>query len=447
MNNFEKYFNDLIKIDSQLAFEIGIKNKFAISNYTNTLSDEYNKKLYELYYKYENTNDDELKLSLNLMKEYIDKKYYLYLIISSYTNFILWFEYYNDNIYPLKYKEKRINDFNIYINTVIERLKEGLKLKITCPYMICKEFMEQIHDKNNILYKFLKKEYLKKCRKTIGLYDLPNGNELYKHLILETLAINKSPEEIHKLGLSLLPKKINYVDNQFFKSRNELFKECKKISLYIFNNVIDKYFYYKPKKPFIIRKVPKKLENSMSLAYYNPKEDIIFINLKFYKECGKKSLWYLLFHECFHQYHFRFMKKYKLKKYQIYGYDNQTLIEGFAHYMETYYENYEEDNEYSILRIIRLIADTGINYYKWSYKKTYNFMKKYLLNKKEDISHEIKRYICNPTQALCYTIGKIEIMKLRDRFLNENKGSIKDFHHKLLINGNISFINLEKILF
>jgi len=141
-------------------------------------------------------------------------------------------------------------------------------------------------------------------------------------------------------------------------------------------------------------------------------------------------------------------EKYKLQKYQIFGYDNLAFIEGFAHYMEIYVPNYDDNsNEYTILRKLRLVIDTGINYYGWDFKKSLNMMNKYLPNREKDNINEINRYICMPTQALCYTIGKYEIIKLRDRFLKEKRGDIKDFHHKLLINGAVSFIYLEKLLF
>ena len=176
-----------------------------------------------------------------------------------------------------------------------------------------------------------------------------------------------------------------------------------------------------------------------------PSEDIVFINLSYYKECNKQSLYSLLMHECLHQYHYRFMKYYKLKDYQIYGYNNNTLIEGFAHYMEIYCEDYDNNNDYSILRKIRLVVDTGINYYGWTYEKAFNYMNKYLPNRRNDIINEINRYICMPSQSLCYLIGKQEIIKMRDKFLKEKRGTIKDFHHKLLINGTVSFLTLHKI--
>ena len=102
---------------------------------------------------------------------------------------------------------------------------------------------------------------------------------------------------------------------------------------------------------------------------------------------------------------------------------------------------------FSILRKIRLVADTGINYYNWNYKKTFNFMKKYFPNNTTDIINEIERYICDPGQALCYVIGKLEIIKMRDKYLRENKTkTIKDFHERLLINGTCSLSTIKKLL-
>ena len=449
MTTYKNYFDDLLKINPSLSFEIGNRDKFSISHITDSLSDEYLTKLYKLYLKYKNTNDDELKFILEDIKIFFEYKLYLYNIINYYHNDIVEFYYINNKNYPVKYKQNRINDFNKYIKTIIKRLKESLKLKITIPYIICKKYLKQIKDYNKELYYFIKNHYLMKCRKTIGLYALPNGQDIYKLYIKNTLGgLNKSPAEIHNLGVSLVAKfKKRQDSDDFYTSSKKLFRDCKKIALYIYNNIIDKYFHYKPNKPFTLKVVPKKLESGSSLAYYIPSEDIVYINLSYYKECSKKSLYSLLMHECFHQYHYRFMKHYKLKPYQTYGYNNNTLIEGFAHYMEIYCEDYDEnnDNDYSILRKLRLVVDTGINYYGWSYERAFNYMNKYLPNRKNDVINEIERYICMPTQALCYYIGKIEIIKMRDKFLKEKKGTIKDFHHKLLINGTVSFITLHKI--
>ena len=443
MSKYKNYFDDLIKINPSLSYELGNRDKYSQSHITDIISDEYLSKYYKLSLKYANTDDIELKLELDNIKKIYQYKLYLYFIICSYNNDIIGFYY--DNKF-MKYKKEREIDFNNYINSIIKRLKEGLKLKITIPYMICIKFMKQIKNYNKKLYNFIKNNYLNKCRKTIGLCHLPNGKKIYKILVKNTLlGLSKTPEEIHNIGLSLVEKITKNKTKDFYTSKKKLFKDCQKIALYIYENIIEKYFHYKPDKQFTLKIVPKELEKTASLAYYIPSVDIVYINLSYYKECNKQSLYSLLMHECLHQYHYRFMKYYKLKDYQIYGYNNNTLIEGFAHYMETYCEDYDDNNDYSILRKIRLVVDTGINYYGWTYEKAFNYMSKYLLHRRNDIINEIDRYICMPSQALCYLIGKQEIIKMRDKFLRKKRGTIKDFHHKLLINGTVSFLTLHKI--
>jgi uncharacterized protein (DUF885 family) len=446
MKNYKNFFDDLIKINPSLSYEIGNRDIKSCSHITNDISDNYLSMIYKLSLKYAHYDDIELKLEIDYIKYYFQYKIYLYFIICPFDNAIINFYYENNSKEHKKYKKIRIADFNKYIKTIIERLKEALNLKITIPYIICIKFMEQIKDYNKELYNFIKNNYLNKCRKTIGLCHLPNGKKIYKVLLKNTLAgLSKTPEEIHNLGLSLVKTIKKPKTKELYTSKEKLFKDCQKLALYIYNNIIENYFHYKPDKPFTLKIVSKELEKTTSLAYYMPSDDIVYINLSFYREIDKQSLYSLLMHECFHQYHYRFMKYYKLEYYQIYGYNNNTLIEGFAHYMETYCEDYNDNNDLSILRKLRLVVETGINYYGWTHEKAFNYMNKYLPHRSNDILNEIERYICMPTQALCYVIGKLEIIKMRDKFLKEKRGTIKDFHHKLLINGTVSFITLDKI--
>ena len=442
MSKYKNFFDDLIKINPSLSYELGNRDKYSQSHITNNISDEYLAKYYKLILKYANTDDIELKLELEYIKNYFKFKIYLYFIICPFDNEIINF-YYSNKLQ--KYKKEREIDFNNHINSIIKILKESLKLKITIPYSICINFMKQINNYNKKLYDFIKNNYLHKCRKTIGLCHLPNGKKIYKILVKNTLGgLSKTPEEIHNIGLSLV-KTIKIKTKEFYTSKEKLFKDCQKLALYIYENIIEKYFHYKPDKPFTLEKVAKELEKTSSLAYYIPSTDIVYINLSYYKEIDKQSLYSLLMHECMHQYHYRLMNYYKLPYYKLYGYENITLIEGFAHYMEIYCENYDDSDDYSILRKLRLVVDTGINYYGWTYKKAFNYMNKYLPNRTNDIINEIDRYMCMPTQGLCYLIGKQEIIKMRDKFLKEKRGTIRDFHHNLLIKGPASFLTLHKI--
>jgi hypothetical protein len=445
MKDFENYSNDLLKLNPTLKFIFGFRDKNTLSHIENSLSDDYLNSIKSLIEKYENSNDIELKNQITTLKFYLNQKLY-FLLFSSTENFIIEFTYSTNNIYPSnkEYKNSRQNDFNLFISEIIKKAKEGLKLKITYPKIIIKKFLNQIkgYKEYKFLYQFIKNEYYPNCRNEIGICYIPNGKEIYRQMIKENLGyLDITPEEIHQIGLNTSKIKIN--KGVYYSSRDELFKDCLKYSNHIYNNIIDKYFHFKMEKSFVIEPVPKELENSTSLGYYNDVEQKVFINLSYYNEVNKNELYSLLMHECFHYYHYSFMKFYKIPKYKIYIYSNDGLIEGFAHYMETYCENYDDNNIFSILRKLRLVVDTGINYYGWTYKQALNYLNKYLPNKKTDNMHEIDRYICNPGQSISYLIGKLHIIKLRDFYLKKG-GNIKDFHQELLINGISSFNEINK---
>ena len=113
-------------------------------------------------------------------------------------------------------------------------------------------------------------------------------------------------------------------------------------------------------------------------------------------------------------------------------------IEGWALYAEGIGE-YNNDLDYAgklfsdIFRAIRLIVDTGIHYYKWSYKKCFDIFKKYSSLPDSEIEAEIYRYVAIPGQALAYKIGELTILELKKKY---NK-DIKSFHRMVLENGTL----------
>lgn len=448
MNDYEKYMKDSFKLSPIERFIFGKRDKETLSHYDIYLSDEYINGELKLIDKYKNTKDIELK---NLIESYefsINNKLY-YLIFSCYINFITDFLDDNEYLYPknLIYKKSREKDFDILVKTYIERAKEGIKLNITYPKIIIKKFLDEIKTlkKFSYLYNFIKNHYYPYCRNEIGLCYIKNGKNIYSRLLIENVGFIKiTPEEVHNIGLNLLKDvKINKKKDTY-TSREEMFIDCIKYGLYVYNDVLNKYFHYKPSKPFQIEIIDKKNEKNSPLGYYKSLENKIFINLSYFNEISKNEIHSLIMHECLHGFHFEFMKHHKLPKYKYYKYSNTALVEGFAFYMETYCDDYDDNNnEMSLLRKLRLVVDTGINYYGWTYKKSFDFMKSYLPNKISDIKNEIDRYICMPSQAISYMIGKLHIIKLRDDYLKKG-GNIKDFHHLLLIEGLANFKIIDK---
>ena len=123
MKDFEKYTKDLLKITPSLRFVFGMRDKATLSHYENSLSDEYINQMQKYIEKYRDTKDIELQIELFLNEIEIKYKFYL-LLFASQANFILLFNYMSDNIYPKNegYKQARIKDFDLYVNTTIKKI-------------------------------------------------------------------------------------------------------------------------------------------------------------------------------------------------------------------------------------------------------------------------------------------------------------------------------------
>jgi uncharacterized protein (DUF885 family) len=104
------------------------------------------------------------------------------------------------------------------------------------------------------------------------------------------------------------------------------------------------------------------------------------------------------------------------------------------------YESYYGKLVLEMIRALRLVVDTGIHYYGWSYNKTFNYYKKYSFDKDSKIKDQLLRYIALPSQALSYKIGERIILDLKKHFksdLNTKNNSSKEFHKKILEHGAI----------
>lgn len=141
---------------------------------------------------------------------------------------------------------------------------------------------------------------------------------------------------------------------------------------------------------------------------------------------------------------------------------NMLLIEGWALYCEQMmYEQglYGQEDPTMWLntlggirfRAARIIADVKLHTGQFSYDDCVNWMTEALDidtdSGQEYIKKEVTRYTMTPTIPMSYLIGKTEIMKLRDAYM-EQQGvdfEIADFHDKLLAEGAISPILLYEI--
>ena len=124
-------------------------------------------------------------------------------------------------------------------------------------------------------------------------------------------------------------------------------------------------------------------------------------------------------------------------------------MEGWALYCERLGE-YNNDESYfgklilELIRALRLVVDTGIHYYNWNFKKTFDYYKKYSFDSDTQIKTQIYRYISIPGQALSYKIGEKVILDLYKKERRKPNFNIKNFHEKILENGAIPLFLLKE---
>lgn len=328
-----------------------------------------------------------------------------------------------------------------------------------------------------ILYELLKflKTYVKSCRDSIGLCYINNGKQIYIDIIKDYTTLDITPEEVFQFGKTELKtlykefkimkpdimssfglkiktrltnkelfEKIRDMNSEYFNTSNDIINAYKLSQEKIRKHVIQKHFYYNVKR-YNIKKIPTLIENSSTTAYYYPpaikskRQGTVFINTRFLKANPKYTVDILSLHEGIpgHHYQYQYMKQKRFPLYRIYGGDNDAFTEGWALYCESFLESNDPKLKfgrwiYSMLRTVRLIVDTGVHYYGWSYKRALQFMIRHIPLTIEELKMELERYICDPGQAVSYKIGEHFFLKERDEYIKQNRGTIKDFHKEIL---------------
>lgn len=95
---------------------------------------------------------------------------------------------------------------------------------------------------------------------------------------------------------------------------------------------------------------------------------------------------------------------------------------------------------------VRLVLDTGMNYYGWSLQRARDYMKQHTFQSETEINSETLRYSVDlPGQALAYKIGVEKIQELRRKAQDQLKDrfEIRAFHNAVLGSGAMPLSILE----
>ena len=325
---------------------------------------------------------------------------------------------------------------------------------------------------------FLKDTILPTARQPemAGLAAMPGGLDCYRKLIRVHTSLDKSPTELHQLGLdevrriraaicelggkvlgttdfAQIQAKLRKDPAMHFKTEGEI-EATAQATLARAKAALPNWFGILPKADCTVKVMGMHEAPYSTIAYYrNPAADgsrpgYYMINTYKPKTRPRYEAEALAFHESIPGHHLQIAIAQELtglpefRKHQ----GVTAFVEGWGLYSERLADEmglYSGDSDrlgmlsYDAWRACRLVVDTGMHAQAWSRQQAIDYMTDNTLLAENNIVNEVDRYLTNPGQALAYKCGQLEILKLRAE-AKQRLGArfdIKQFHNAVLENG------------
>jgi uncharacterized protein (DUF885 family) len=334
------------------------------------------------------------------------------------------------------------------------------------------------------LHDYIRDEYLKHTRDTVGQSDLPGGAAYYAFRVREATTTDYTPEEIHEIGkreAARLYAEMEKVragvgfegdmqaffehlqnDPQFYFDDAQGLVDAYDALRNTINPLLEGLFDIRPQTDYVVRPVEEFRARSMAAAQYFPgtpdgsRPGIFYINTYDLAARPKWMMEALSIHEASPGHHFQVSIAQELDDMPAFrrfgGYT--AYVEGWGLYAESlgrelglYTDPYQQFGALfsDIWRANRLVVDTGMHALGWSREDAIAWMQANSPISGTDAVAEVERYIAVPGQALAYKIGQLKIRELRDRAEAElgDKFDVREFHNQVLTSGSLPLMVLE----
>ena len=332
------------------------------------------------------------------------------------------------------------------------------------------------------------REYRQSARESIGLVDLPNGEEIYAASIKAFTTLPLDPREVHGIGVEQLERiqeerqqiadRLGHPDaataiaernasgKNAAASRRDLVRLAEE-KVQRSWDAAPAFFGRIPCANCTVKAVEEFREKDVPMAFYYPQSEdgsrpgIYYINTGDLPERPLHLLAGMTYHEANPGHHFQisidmeFSDRPRLRRFGGIG-AGSAFAEGWGLYSERLAEEmglYEDDYERLGMldgqgwRANRLIVDTGIHALGWDREQGIDQVVQ-AGPPRAAAAIEVDRYISWPGQALAYKIGQIEIERWRAEAAQRSGSafSLKDFHDRLLALGSLPLPSLEREL-
>jgi len=330
---------------------------------------------------------------------------------------------------------------------------------------------------------FVAKDYAPNGRTEPGIWNLPNGEAIYRYDIEQMTTTDKSADEIHALGLSevkriegemtAIAKSQGFADLASFRaslkanpkthatSRDDILNRYRGY-LAQMQPELPKLFGMLPKTKVVVMPVEAFREKEAPAAEYHPgtpdgsRPGQIFVNTGDFANRSVLTIESTSYHEGIPGHHLQISIAQTLPKLPPFrqqgGYT--AYIEGWALYSEQlgkdigFYKDPLSDYgrlSDELLRADRLVLDTGVHSKHWTRQQMVDFFHAHSSEDEPDVQAETDRYITWPAQALAYKTGELKILELRARAKQElgSQFDIRAFHDEILNGGALPLDVLE----
>jgi uncharacterized protein (DUF885 family) len=344
---------------------------------------------------------------------------------------------------------------------------------------------DEVYPADAALLDALRGPYLEAARTEPGLWSAPDGEAIYRTLMLHATTLELDPREVHEIGLAeldrieaerrVLARAAGFGDDtaayrahlsadaaNLPESRDHLLEHVRE-RIAAAEVALPTMFGRLPFAACRVVAVEEFKEQDAPPAYYfQPAADgsrpgTFYVNTY---DLPSRSLWKLAaytFHEAVPGHHLQIAldtENASLNRFRRFAarFAAGAFVEGWGLYSERLADEmglYETDAErFGMLeaqawRAARLVVDTGLHALRWTRRQAIDVMRTAGLTE-TDATIETDRYIAHPAQALTYKIGQREIERLR-RQLAERAGpafDLRAFHDQLLGHGSLPLATL-----
>lgn len=333
------------------------------------------------------------------------------------------------------------------------------------------------------LGEFVAKDYAPHGRSQPGIWDLPNGDAIYRYDVEQMTTTKESPQQIHELGLAevkriegemtKIAKSQGFADLASFRaslktnpkahatSREDILNRYRGY-LAQMQPELPKLFGLLPKTKVVVMPVEAFREKEAPMAEYHQgtpdgsRPGQIFVNTGDFANRSVLAIESTAYHEGVPGHHLQISIAQTLPALppfrQQAGYT--AYIEGWALYSEQlgkdigfYRDPLSDYGRLSdeLLRADRLVLDTGVHYKHWTRQQMVDFFHAHSSEDEPDVQAETDRYVTWPGQALAYKMGELKILELRTRAKRElgSQFDIRAFHDEILDGGALPLDVLE----